>query len=311
MQMPGRHGNTSDYRYGFQGQETDDEITWSESHVSYKYRMHDARLGRFLSLDPLAPEYPHNSPYAFSENRVIDGIELEGLEFLPTTLTVPRIFSRLRLPEPITIPFPRFHFPPPPTAPVPPITTIPSETFPGGITVPNIQSGPQSLSPDQIDWGQVDTNDPSTWPGFPPLEGQGQVKQGESSRPSHKGQGRKRLYDEKGREYRPHKPDKYHPEGHWDVKDGGKHGQWRNFTPDGVEIPHGMTWGKDWFHTPISTVIITPNTQKEWMQYEFKKIIYDWQNRAFELQFEEYKEELRDFYEQQDYSDFDEPQDVA
>jgi hypothetical protein len=72
-----------------------------------------------------------------------------------------------------------------------------------------------------------------------------------------------------------------------------------------------MTWGKDWFHTPISTVIITPNTQKEWMQYEFKKIIYDWQNRAFELQFEEYKEELRDFYEQQDYSDFDEPQDVA
>ncbi len=50
--------------------------------VNYKYRVHDARLGRFLSIDPLAPEYPWNSPYAFSENRVIDGVELEGLEYL-------------------------------------------------------------------------------------------------------------------------------------------------------------------------------------------------------------------------------------
>jgi hypothetical protein len=31
----------------------------------------------------LAPEYPHNSPYAFSENRLIDGVELEGLEVVP------------------------------------------------------------------------------------------------------------------------------------------------------------------------------------------------------------------------------------
>jgi hypothetical protein len=42
--------------------------------------VHDARLGRFLSIDPLTSKYPHNSPYAFSENRVIDGVELEGLE---------------------------------------------------------------------------------------------------------------------------------------------------------------------------------------------------------------------------------------
>lgn len=37
-------------------------------------------MGRFLSLDPLSKYYPWNSPYAFSENRVIDAIELEGLE---------------------------------------------------------------------------------------------------------------------------------------------------------------------------------------------------------------------------------------
>lgn len=42
--------------------------------------MHDPRLGRFFAVDPLAPDYPHNSPYAFSENRVIDAVELEGAE---------------------------------------------------------------------------------------------------------------------------------------------------------------------------------------------------------------------------------------
>jgi len=78
--MPGRKYDGGEYRYGFQGQETDKE--WLGGAVSYKYRVHDARIGRFLSVDPLAPDYPHNSPYAFSENRVIDGVELEGLEFL-------------------------------------------------------------------------------------------------------------------------------------------------------------------------------------------------------------------------------------
>jgi RHS repeat-associated protein len=68
------------YRYGFQGQERDDEIKGSGNSLNYKYRMHDPRLGRFLSLDPLFKDYPHNSPYAFSENRVIDAIELEGAE---------------------------------------------------------------------------------------------------------------------------------------------------------------------------------------------------------------------------------------
>jgi RHS repeat-associated protein len=81
MQMPGREfSDVSAYRYGFQGQETDKE--WLGGAASYKYRVHDARIGRFLSVDPLAPDYPWNSPYAFSENRVIDGVELEGLEYL-------------------------------------------------------------------------------------------------------------------------------------------------------------------------------------------------------------------------------------
>ncbi len=81
--MPGRDYNPGYYRYGFQGQETDNELKGTGNSVNFKYRVHDPRIGRFLSLDPLTKDYPWNSPYAFSENRVIDGIDLEGLEYYP------------------------------------------------------------------------------------------------------------------------------------------------------------------------------------------------------------------------------------
>jgi RHS repeat-associated protein len=68
------------YRYGFQGQESDNEVKGEGNSVNYKYRMHDPRIGRFFAVDPLEKSYPWNSPYAFSENRVIDATELEGLE---------------------------------------------------------------------------------------------------------------------------------------------------------------------------------------------------------------------------------------
>ena len=59
----------------------DDEIKGIPgSSVNYKFRMHDPRAGRFFAVDPLAWQFSYNSPYAFSENRVIDGYELEGLE---------------------------------------------------------------------------------------------------------------------------------------------------------------------------------------------------------------------------------------
>lgn len=79
MVITNRSVDTEKYRYGYQAQLTDQEL-WDGA-VSYKYRIEDPRIGRFFSVDPLAPEYPWNSPYAFSENRVIDGVELEGLEY--------------------------------------------------------------------------------------------------------------------------------------------------------------------------------------------------------------------------------------
>lgn len=78
--MPNRHGDDNSYRYGFQGQERDDEIKGDGNSLNFEFRMHDPRLGRFFARDPLAWKYPYNSPYAFSENRVIDCIELEGGE---------------------------------------------------------------------------------------------------------------------------------------------------------------------------------------------------------------------------------------
>jgi RHS repeat-associated protein len=73
------------YRFGFNGQEKDDEVKGSGNSLSFKYRIYDPRLGRFLSVDPLFASYPWNSTYAFAENRPIDGIDLEGTEWLNST----------------------------------------------------------------------------------------------------------------------------------------------------------------------------------------------------------------------------------
>ncbi len=75
--------NSSSYRFGFNGQEKENDISGNDGdYLSFTYRIHDVRLGRFLSVDPLAASYPWNSTYAFAENRVIDGIDLEGLEYV-------------------------------------------------------------------------------------------------------------------------------------------------------------------------------------------------------------------------------------
>ncbi|TXI86710.1 MAG: hypothetical protein E6Q37_03405 [Crocinitomicaceae bacterium] len=66
------------YRYGFQGQEMEDEVKGNS--VNYSFRMHDPRLGRFFAIDPLASKYPFYSPYHFSSNSPIISIELEGKE---------------------------------------------------------------------------------------------------------------------------------------------------------------------------------------------------------------------------------------
>jgi len=63
------------YNYKFQEQELQET-----GFYAFKWRNYMPDVGRFFNVDPLAESFPYNSTYAFSENRVIDGIELEGLE---------------------------------------------------------------------------------------------------------------------------------------------------------------------------------------------------------------------------------------
>ena len=49
---------------------------------AYKWRQYMPDVGRFFNVDPLATKYPYNSTYAFQENKLGMGVELEGLELL-------------------------------------------------------------------------------------------------------------------------------------------------------------------------------------------------------------------------------------
>lgn len=71
-------GGHSNQEKTFQGQQKD--IDLGLDLVLFKWRSHDPQTGRFLQVDPLSDKYQHNSTYAFSENSVINAVELEGLE---------------------------------------------------------------------------------------------------------------------------------------------------------------------------------------------------------------------------------------
>jgi RHS repeat-associated protein len=88
MLVPNRHGSSSAYRYGFQGQEKDDELKGEGNSLNYTFRMHDPRVGRFFAVDPLTGKYPYYSPYSFSGNKVIQFGELEGQEEKIVTLSI-------------------------------------------------------------------------------------------------------------------------------------------------------------------------------------------------------------------------------
>jgi RHS repeat-associated protein len=78
--IPSRKFNTGSYRHGFNGKENDNDFG-EQLIQDYGFRIYNPSIGKFLSVDPLAPDYPSWTPYAFAMNRVIDGIDLDGLEW--------------------------------------------------------------------------------------------------------------------------------------------------------------------------------------------------------------------------------------
>ncbi|WP_317166896.1 RHS repeat domain-containing protein, partial [Chryseobacterium indologenes] len=69
-------GNAA-YQYKYQGQELQET-----GFYSFKWRNYMPDVGRFFNIDPLAEKYTYNSTYAFQENKLGMGVELEGLELL-------------------------------------------------------------------------------------------------------------------------------------------------------------------------------------------------------------------------------------
>jgi len=77
MPMPGRQANSGDYRYGFNGMESESELT----QYATEFRQYDPRIARWTSLDPLMAKYPFQSPFlAFNGSPVFysDPTGLEG-----------------------------------------------------------------------------------------------------------------------------------------------------------------------------------------------------------------------------------------
>lgn len=67
-----------DYRYGFNGKENDQD--WGKLIQDYGFRLYNPAIAKFLSVDPLAPEYPELTPYQFASNTPIEAVDWDGLE---------------------------------------------------------------------------------------------------------------------------------------------------------------------------------------------------------------------------------------
>jgi RHS repeat-associated protein len=79
MEMPGQTSSSSDYRYGYQGKEKETELMGNAVAYDFGARILDARVGRWLSLDPLAAEFPDESPYSAMANNPINMVDPDGM----------------------------------------------------------------------------------------------------------------------------------------------------------------------------------------------------------------------------------------
>ena len=83
MEMPGRRWRVTGEgagRFGYNGKENDNEVKGEGNQQDYGFRIYDPRVARFLSVDPLAPDYPELTTYQFASNTPVWGIDLDGEE---------------------------------------------------------------------------------------------------------------------------------------------------------------------------------------------------------------------------------------
>jgi RHS repeat-associated protein len=68
----------SGYRFGFNGQEEDNEIKGKGNSLDFGARVYDARLGRWLISDAFEKTNPYHSPYSYANNNPIIYIDNAG-----------------------------------------------------------------------------------------------------------------------------------------------------------------------------------------------------------------------------------------
>ncbi len=77
MLVPNRHGGT-DYRYGFNGMEKDNEVKGEGNSYTTTWRQYDPRITRWLTIDPKAKRFPSFTPYNNNENNPIINTDPNG-----------------------------------------------------------------------------------------------------------------------------------------------------------------------------------------------------------------------------------------
>ncbi len=77
--QPGRYSQTAvTSRYGFNGMEKDDEVKGEGNSYTTLYRQYDARIGKWMSLDPEMTQLPWQSPFASMSNNPVLRIDPLG-----------------------------------------------------------------------------------------------------------------------------------------------------------------------------------------------------------------------------------------
>jgi len=73
---------TTQYSYGFNGMEKDDEAKGAGNSYDYGARIYDSRLGRWLGVDAMYMKYSFLSPYAGSANSPLIFIDNDGNDLI-------------------------------------------------------------------------------------------------------------------------------------------------------------------------------------------------------------------------------------
>jgi RHS repeat-associated protein len=89
VQLDGRAIQGDFYRYGFQNQEKDDEISGNGNSYSAEFWQYDSRAGRRWNLDPVFKE--HESPYACFANNPICFADPNGADTINGNKAIPAI----------------------------------------------------------------------------------------------------------------------------------------------------------------------------------------------------------------------------